>query len=49
MRVYNVLIAVASGAVAFLTLGAIGVSGASAEEDEMCAKAGIDAIADMLK
>ena len=30
-------------------IGAIGVSGASADEDEMCAKAGIDAIADMLK
>ena len=30
-------------------IGSIGVSGASADEDEMCAKAGIDAIADMLK
>jgi len=30
-------------------IGAIGVSGASADEDEMCAKAGIGAIADMLK
>ena len=30
-------------------IGGIGVSGASADEDEMCAKAGVDAIADMLK
>ncbi len=30
-------------------IGAIGVSGASADEDELCAKAGIEAIADMLK
>ncbi len=30
-------------------IGAIGVSGASADEDEMCAKAGVGAIADMLK
>ena len=30
-------------------IGSIGVSGASADEDEMCAQAGIDAIADMLK
>ncbi|MDE0724856.1 MAG: heme-binding protein [Alphaproteobacteria bacterium] len=30
-------------------IGAIGVSGASADEYEMCAKAGIAAIADMLK
>ena len=30
-------------------IGAIGVSGASADEDEMCAKAGVAAIADMLK
>ena len=30
-------------------LGAIGVSGATGDEDEMCAKAAIDAIAAMLK
>ena len=30
-------------------IGAIGVSGASADEDEMCAQAGIDAVKDMLK
>jgi uncharacterized protein GlcG (DUF336 family) len=30
-------------------IGGIGVSGASADEDEMCAQAGIDAVKDMLK
>ncbi len=30
-------------------IGAIGISGASSDEDELCAKAGIEAIADMLK
>ncbi|HEX9646957.1 MAG TPA: heme-binding protein [Alphaproteobacteria bacterium] len=30
-------------------IGGIGVSGASADEDEMCAQAGIDAVTDMLK
>ena len=30
-------------------IGAIGVSGASADEDEQCAQAGIDAVKDMLK
>jgi uncharacterized protein GlcG (DUF336 family) len=30
-------------------IGGIGVSGASADEDELCAKAGIEAIAEMLK
>jgi len=30
-------------------IGSIGVSGASSDEDEQCAQAGIDAIADMLK
>ena len=30
-------------------IGGIGVSGASADEDEQCAQAGIDAVADMLK
>lgn len=30
-------------------IGAIGVSGATGDQDEMCAQAGIDAIADMLK
>lgn len=30
-------------------IGAIGVSGATSDQDEMCAQAGIDAIADMLK
>jgi uncharacterized protein GlcG (DUF336 family) len=30
-------------------IGSIGVSGASADEDEQCAQAGIDGIADMLK
>ncbi len=43
MRIPNVLTAGGQ------QIGAIGVSGASADEDEMCAKAGIDAIADMLK
>lgn len=30
-------------------IGGIGISGATADEDEACAQAGIDAIADMLK
>ena len=30
-------------------LGGIGISGATSDEDEQCAQAGIDAIADMLK
>jgi glc operon protein GlcG len=30
-------------------VGAIGVSGGSADEDELCAQAGIDAVKDMLK
>ncbi len=30
-------------------IGGIGVSGASSDEDEQCAQAGIDAVADMLK
>lgn len=30
-------------------IGAIGVSGATSDQDEQCAQAGIDAIADMLK
>ena len=30
-------------------IGAIGVSGASADQDEQCAQAGLDAISDMLK
>ncbi len=30
-------------------IGAIGVSGASADEDEQCAQAGLDAVKDMLK
>lgn len=30
-------------------IGGIGVSGATGDQDEMCAQAGIDAIADMLK
>ncbi len=30
-------------------LGGIGVSGASSDEDEQCAQAGVDAIADLLK
>ena len=30
-------------------LGGIGVSGASAGDDELCAQAGIDAVAEMLK
>ena len=30
-------------------IGAIGVSGASAEQDEACAQAGLDAVKDLLK
>jgi glc operon protein GlcG len=30
-------------------IGAIGVSGATSDQDEMCAQAGIDAIVEMLK
>lgn len=30
-------------------IGAIGVSGASADQDEVCAQAGLDAVADLLK
>ena len=30
-------------------IGSIGVSGATGDQDEMCAQAGIEAIADMLK
>ena len=32
-----------------VVIGAIGVSGATADQDEACAQAGIDAVADLLK